>query len=86
MTEGEFFRAADEAIVTSCDRLESHLFRESAASHCQMTNGSAAECVPITKLSRILWANLNSKNEKILFCQFCHTTDTLYLVCTSTVT
>ena len=57
MTEGEFFKAADEAIVTSCDRLESHLFLESAASYRQVKNSSVAECVPIRKLSRILCEN-----------------------------
>lgn len=54
MTEGEFFRAADEAIVTSCNRLESHLFRESAASVHRLSDGPAPDAVPIAKLSRIL--------------------------------
>jgi hypothetical protein len=54
MTEGEFFRAADEAIVTSCNRLESHLFREAAASVHHLSSCSAPDTVPVTKLSRIL--------------------------------
>jgi hypothetical protein len=54
MTESEFFHAADEAIVTSCDRLESHLFRESAASVHHTSDISASSTVPVTRLGRIL--------------------------------